>query len=197
MVEGIKGCFLKLMRNTMNRFLIVTFFSVTLFTSCVNDPAKVNSFSKNAKIPLQTVNDVDLIYSDSAHAKIHMTAPVMEDFGGINPYQEMPKGVKVEFYDENQKVNSYLTSNYAINKKREQIMEAKNDVVVVNIKGEKLNTERLIWDGKKRRIHTDAFVTITTKDQVITGTGLESDERFEEYEIKNISGIINFKDDLK
>lgn len=181
----------------MNRFSIFIFLLALSLTSCVNDPAVVNSFSKNAKIPLQTVNDVDLLYSDSAELKVHMTAPVMEEFGGVNPYEEMPKGVKVEFYNDSQTVNSYLTSNYAINKKHEQIMEAKNDVVVVNIKGEKLNTEHLIWDGKKRRIHTDAFVKITTKDQVIMGTGLDSDERFEEYEIKNITGTFLLKDGPK
>ncbi len=49
--------------------------------------------------------------------------------------EEMAKGVKVEFYNDSQTVNSYLTANYAINKKHEQIMEAKNDVVVVNISG--------------------------------------------------------------
>ncbi len=182
----------------MTRYVIFLLFILFSFGSCVNDPAKVNSFSKNAKIPLQTINTVDLTYTDSAQLKIHVTAPVMEQFAGVNPYEEMSKGVRVEFFDGEEKISSYLTANYAINKKREQIMEAKNDVVVVNIKGEQLNTEHLIWDGKKRRIHTDAFVKITTKDQIITGTGLESDERFEEYEIKNISGTILLKDnDIK
>lgn len=46
----------------------------------------------------------------------------------------------------------------------------------------------------KRRIKTDAFIKITTSDQIIYGTGLDSDERFEEYEIKNISGTILLKD---
>ncbi|MDQ3111307.1 MAG: LPS export ABC transporter periplasmic protein LptC [Bacteroidota bacterium] len=178
----------------MKHFALFIFFIVTLFVSCINDPVKVNSFSKNAKVPLQTVMNVDLLYSDSANLKVHMTAPMMEEYGGATPYEEMAKGVKVEFYNDSETVNSSLTANYAINKKHENIMEAKNDVVVVNIKGEQLNTEHLIWDGKKRRIHTDAFVKITTKDQIITGTGLDSDERFEEYEIKNISGTINLKD---
>ena len=71
----------------MNRFILFSF--LITFASCVNDPAVVNSFSKNAKIPLQTVNDVDLLYSDSAQLKVHMTAPVMEEFGGVNPYEEM------------------------------------------------------------------------------------------------------------
>lgn len=172
----------------------VIFFLAFFSPGCINDPAEVNSFSKDDKLPVLTEQNVDIHYSDSAKLKIHMTAPMMEEFGGANPYEEMLKGVKVEFYDEDEKVNSYLTANYAINRKREQIMEAKNDVVVVNTKGEKLNTEDLIWDGRKRRIHTDAFVKITTKDQVITGTGLDSDERFEEYEIKNITGTIMLKD---
>jgi LPS export ABC transporter protein LptC len=178
----------------MNRVSIFVLLLAASLTSCVNDPAVVNSFSKNAKIPLQTVNNVDLLYSDSAKLKVHMTAPVMEEFGGVNPYEEFAQGVKVEFYNDSQTVNSYLTANYAINKKREQIMEAKNDVVVVNIKGEKLNTEHLVWNGKTRRIHTEAGVKITTKDQVIIGTGLDSDERFEEYEIKNITGTFLLKD---
>lgn len=180
-------------KKIMNRFVISSVF-ILFFVSCVNDPAKVNSFSKNAKVPLQTINDVDLLYTDSAKLKLHVTAPVMEEFGGVNPYEEMAKGVKVEFFDSEEKVSSYLTSNYAINKKREQIMEAKNNVVVVNVKGEMLKTEHLIWDGKKRRIHTDAFVTITTKDQVLTGTGLDADEQFENYEIKNPVGTILLKD---
>jgi LPS export ABC transporter protein LptC len=178
----------------MKRFFFFSFFIAIFFASCVNDPAKVNSFSKNAKVPLLTEHDVDVLYSDSAKLKVHLTAPLMEEFGGIDPYEEMSKGVKVEFYNDSEIVNSFLTANYAINRKKKNIMEAKNDVVVVNTKGEQLNTERLIWDGSKRRIHTDAFVKITTKDQVITGTGLDSDERFEDYEIKNISGTINLKD---
>ena len=181
----------------MKPFILFTIVFTLFFVSCVNDPAKVNSFSKNAKVPLQTAKNVDFLYSDSAKMKVHMTAPVMEEFGGVNPYEEMPKGVKVEFYNDSQTANSSLTANYAINKKHEQIMEAKYDVVVVNIKGEKLNTEHLIYDAKKRRIHTDAFVKITTKDQVIMGTGLDSDEHFEEYEIKNITGTFLLKDGPK
>jgi LPS export ABC transporter protein LptC len=188
----LKGRVMK--RMLLQPVLFLVFFSAILFTGCINDPAEVNSFSKNDKLPLLTEKDVDLNISDSAKRKIHLTAPMMEEFGGINPYEEMLKGVRLEFFDEDEKMNGYLTANYAINHKREQLMEAKNNVVVVNTKGERLNTEDLIWDARKRRIHTDAFVKITTKDQVITGMGLDSDERFENYEIKNITGTILLKD---
>ena len=45
-------------------------------------------------------------------------------------------------------------------------------------------------DGKRKKIYTDAFVKITTADQVIMGNGLESDDTFTEYEIKDITGTI-------
>jgi LPS export ABC transporter protein LptC len=175
-------------------YLSIAFFSSIILAGCINDPAEVNSFSKDDKLPLLTEKDVDINISDSAKRKIHLTAPQMEEFGGISPYEEMLKGVRLEFFDEDEKMNGYLTANYAINHKREQVMEARNNVVVVNTKGEKLNTEHLTWDARKRRIHTDDFVKITTKDQVITGKGLDADERFENYEIKNITGTIMLKD---
>ncbi|HET6990457.1 MAG TPA: LPS export ABC transporter periplasmic protein LptC [Bacteroidia bacterium] len=181
------------MLNIKQFFLFVAvLFAIT--PACVNDPAKVNSITRKNKLPLLTEHGVDAIYTDSAQLKFHITAPQVDEYEGVDDYEEMPKGVKVEIYNDSGAVDSYLTANYAIRKTKENKMEAKNNVVVVNTKGERLNTEDLIWDGTKRRIHTDAHVTITTKDQIIYGTGLDSDERFEEYEIKNISGQINLND---
>lgn len=64
----------------------------------------------------------------------------------------MPKGVKVEIYNDSGIIETKLTSNYAIRKIKENKMVAKNDVVVVNSKGEKLNTELLTWDGAKEEL---------------------------------------------
>lgn len=160
------------------------------FLSCKNDPEEVNAVTKKDSFPLMTTQNVDLIYTDSAKLKTHLTAPMVEDYGGIIPKTIFPKGVFVEFYDDSGKVNSSLKSDYAERREKEQIMLAKRNVVVVNIKGEQLNTEKLTWDGKRRKIYTDAFVKITTADQVLMGNGLESDETFTEYEIKDITGTI-------
>lgn len=67
-------------------------------------------------------------------------------------------------------------------------MEVKNDVVVVNEKGERLNTEHLIWDEKTRRIYTDVFVKITTPDKVFYGDGLDADDSFMKWVIKKPRG---------
>ncbi len=74
--------------------------------------------------------------------------------------------------------------------KRKKKMEAKNNVIVTNAKGEILNTEHLIWDQNTHKIYSDVFVKITTATQILFGKGLESDERFEKYRIKNPTGFI-------
>ena len=70
-------------------------------------------------------------------------------------------------------------------------MEAKDGVVVINEKGEKLNTEHLVWDKKTEKITSDVFVKITTDSEVLMGEGLISNQDFTEYRILKPRGIIN------
>ena len=71
---------------------------------------------------------------------------------------EFPEGLKLVFYNELEAPESQIECNYAINYINEKIMEAKDDVVVINNAGEKLTTEHLIWDQGKQLITTDKFV---------------------------------------
>lgn len=167
-----------------------TFIVLLALASCKNDPVEVHAVTKKDSLPLMTTTNIDLLYTDSARLKAHLTAPLAEDYGGSIPKTFFTQGVFVRFYDEFEKENSSLKADYAEYSEKEQLMLAKKNVIVVNIKGEQLNTEKLIWDGKRQKIHTDAFVKITTADQVIMGNGLESDQTFTEYEIKDITGTI-------
>lgn len=170
------------------------FMFVLFFTSCENDIDEVNTVTAQTNYPVESGKDMEVIYSDSGNVKIKLNAPVMMRFTGEKPYMEMPKGVKVLFYDNAMNVTSHLSANYAISYEKEEIMEAKSDVVVVNEKGEQLNTEHLIWEKRDERIHTDEFVKITTDDEIIYGNGLESNQSFTKYKIRDIKGIINLKE---
>jgi LPS export ABC transporter protein LptC len=88
------------------------------------------------------------------------------------------------------KVISNITAQYAKYFEADERWEAKNNVVAVNIKGDTLKTEYLVWDTRKGKISSDQFVKIIRKDQIITGIGLESNQDFSNYEIKNIKGHI-------
>ena len=74
-------------------------------------------------------------------------------------------------------------------------MIVQDSVVLINTKGEKLNTEELIWKRNQHKIFTDKFVKITRKDEIIMGEGLVSNEEFTRYTIKDIQGTINIESD--
>jgi lipopolysaccharide export system protein LptC len=54
----------------------------------------------------------------------------------------------------------------------------------------KLETELLYWDRVKDLVYTERFVKITREDEIIMGTGFESNSRFDSYTLKNTSATI-------
>ncbi len=173
---------------------MLLFLVASFLVSCENDIDEVNTVTAGSNYPVESGKDMEVIYSDSGYIKVKLNAPVMMRYIGENPYMEMPQGVKVLFYNDSMKVNSELSANYAISREKEEIMEAKNNVIVVNEKGEQLNTEHLIWDKKQSQIYTKEFVKITTAEEIIYGNGLESNQSFTKYKIKDIKGTINLKE---
>ncbi|MFI5148982.1 MAG: LPS export ABC transporter periplasmic protein LptC [Bacteroidia bacterium] len=177
----------------MIRFLmysILFLIAALLCSSCQNDIAVVNSLGNfRAEIPLRTTKDAMMIYSDSGLAKAKLNAPAMDQYEGLNPRLVMPKGIDLRFYNDSLRETTTLTADSAIKEDKDNVMKAFRHVFVVNKKGEKLRTEKLIWDEKKRIIYTDVDVTITTADgDVLWGKGLESNEDFSHWKIKNLIG---------
>lgn len=171
------------------RFYILALF-LGIFCSCENDKNEVELVTRKSNFPVESAGNIEVLYSDSARVKVKMTAPVMNRYATDKPYLEMPKGIDLKFFDNDMHVISTLTANYAVRRDQENIMEAKNNVVVVNQKGEQLNTEHLIWNEKTRKIYSDVFAKITTKDEIIYGNGFEANEDFSKYKINQVKGII-------
>ncbi|HNQ61082.1 MAG TPA: LPS export ABC transporter periplasmic protein LptC [Bacteroidia bacterium] len=159
-----------------------------LFTSCENDLSKVKLYAKAENSPVETAKNIKIIYSDSARVQVEVKAPQMERYESENPYFEMNKGLTATFFDDELKVKSRMDADYGIRYEREQKMEAKKNVIVVNEKGEQLNTEHLVWDERKEKLTSDEFVKITTKDEVIYGNGFEANQDFSKYKIFNVKG---------
>jgi len=121
----------------------------------------------------------------------------MNEYLTENPYLEMPKGMKAIFYDEALNVKSRITADYAVRYEKEEKMEARKHVVVINEKGEELDTEHLIWDQKREKLISDEFVTIKQKDQTIFGYGFEANQDFSKYRIFNPSGTFAVNNEKK
>lgn len=174
---------------------IILFVLACILFSCENDIKTINTVGNKDYLPVESAQDVETIYSDSGDVVVIVKAPQLDRYEGEKSYVEMPKGVKVFFYDSAMNVKSKLTANYAINYEKDKIMEAKNDVVVVNEKQEQLNTEHLVWDQKKASIYSDKFVKINTGTEILWGEGLEADERFDKWKIKKPTGSITLNED--
>ena len=159
-------------------------------SSCVNKKEDIERVAKTELLPVEISFDSEIFYTENAALKIRAFAPEMYRYVSDVSYNEMPLGIEVIFYDSIENESSRLTANYAIDRLTANIMEAKNDVVIVNSDGEKINSEHLIWDRNKQMIYSDVFVKITTEDEIIMGEGFESNETFTKYKILKPKGTI-------
>jgi LPS export ABC transporter protein LptC len=187
--------------NTTNAFILM--ISVLLMTTCLMFPScrnsmdEINALNYRDTLPMESAQDVEMIYSDSARIMALLKGSVVNRYAGTEPYIVLPEGIKVYFYDSLMNVKTFLRAGYAIKYERSDLMEARNDVVVINSIGEKLNTEHLIWDQNRRVIYTNVFVKITRKDEILLGDGMEADENFDKWIIKKPKGsfFINIDED--
>ena len=156
--------------------------------SCQSDLQTIDELTRIDEGPMESVFNVEMVYSDEGHTRMILNAEQMDRYEGEEPYLELPKGLQVQFYDTLGNKTSSMSAKYAISYDDPEIFEAHNDVVVINEAGERLNTEQLIWDQKEEIIYSDKFVKITTEDEVLYGEGFESDERFDRWKITNPRG---------
>ncbi len=156
--------------------------------SCQSDLQTIDELTRVDEGPMESVFNVEMVYTDQGHTRMIMNAEQMDRYEGEEPYLELPLGLHVQFYDTLGNKTSSMSSRYAISYDDPEIIEAHNDVVVVNEAGERLNTEKLIWDQKEEIIYSDKFVKITTEDEVLYGEGFESDERFDRWKITSPRG---------
>jgi LPS export ABC transporter protein LptC len=170
--------------------------SSSIFVACENDIEKVNFYAGKKNIPVESMYDAEIIYSDSGIVTGKLKAKKLDHYTNKHSFTVMPKGIIVEFFDHHQTVETKLTANYAMKYDDKDVMEAKGNVIIINEKGEQLNTEHIVWSQKKEQINSDAFVKITTKTEILMGDGLESNQTFSKYKIKKIRGVIQLKEPL-
>jgi LPS export ABC transporter protein LptC len=157
---------------------------------------KVSQIASLKEITVETVKDAQTYYSDKGNLKAQLQAPIMLLYNTKEPYKELPKGVLVLFYDDEQKEDGRLKAKYGISFDAQQKIIVRNDVEVVNVKGEKLNTEELTWDTKAHILSTDRNVKINTGKEVLFGEGMTAKEDFSQYKIKHLTGTVKVKNDF-
>lgn len=174
--------------------LILPAFILTLLlsASCKNDPKEIDELVNKRSLQEDKADDVTIIYSEKGESKIRMYATeFIRNEMARPPFVDMRKGLKVEFFnDSTHIIESTLTAQYARWYEGKGNVLIRDSVVVVNRKGETLTTEELIWNQHVKKFYTEKFVRIVTPDQVMYGDGLEANEDFSWYRIKNPKGTV-------
>ena len=100
------------------------------------------------------------------------------------------------FFDAMGDTSSTLNSKYAIHYEKEDKIEIRDSVIVVNINGEEIKTDELIWDKKARRVTSKKPVRVKIRNEkIISAEGFESDESFLNYKFSRVTGIVYLNED--
>lgn len=166
--------------------------SLMLFVlACDSDLEGMNQdITIEGEIPDAHYTNFNITYSDSGKLRVKITGTTLDQYFKTKEHAGkdiMKDSVHVRFYNNIRQITSELTTDYAIRHHDTEMMYAKGNVSVVNQKGERLNSERLTWNSKTKKIICDTTVEITKPGGLkIIGSSLESDEKFENYTIKEI-----------
>lgn len=166
---------------------------IMTFASCKNSTEEINNITGSDRTAhLDKAQDVKMYYSDKGQMKAIIYAKEFLRNETAQPaYTDIRKSLKVEFLNDSLKVESTLTAKSARIFENEGNVIVRENVCVVNKKGEQLNTEELVWNQKLDKFYTDKKVTITTPpNQVMYGDGLEANADFSWYKINNLKGNI-------
>ncbi len=181
--------------NILKKGIAASVAMLFLF-SCNNDIKQVQEITREDNLPMDVQENLVLQYSDSSFVRLQLEAPLAESYTQLDdPQRKFPKGIEVFFFDSQGVQETRLKANQANNFINKRLWHATGDVVVVNRKGEQLNTEELYWDEKKEKIYSDVFVKITTGKEIIMGEGFESDQNFDNYVINKVTGQIALDDE--
>lgn len=147
---------------------------------------------KDSSLSREYAERITIDFTDSGFLRARVYSPqMMAVKDPKEPYMLLPKGLKVDFIDTRGQIESYMTAEWGVSYKNKKRIVVRRNVEILNIKGETLNTEELIWNQETGKIRSDKFVTIKTPDQIITGDGMVSNQSFTDWEILNVKGTIN------
>ena len=152
---------------------ILIFLMTVVFFSCKNNDMEVIKALGDPKtVPQLTMINPEILHYSSSRLQARVRAPEILRFErAASPYMEFPKGITIDFYDENLQMKGHIRANYARYEEKKQLWEARYDVEAVNDLGDKLNTEQLFWNEASQKIYSEKFTKITNSEGVFIGEG--------------------------
>lgn len=147
--------------------------------------------------PIQISHQVTIDFNSKGKLSFRLIADRMERYVVQDTsYTEFFGNIFLEGFNDEGESETKMYAQYGLYLQNSYLMIAKEDVELINVNNEKLNTEELTWNQRKHRIYTDKPVTIVQEDGIIHGIGLDADESFIDYQIKQITGTFSVEEVL-
>lgn len=176
--------------------MIVPGILLGLLSACRNDPKEIDALFNKTTLQQDKAEEVTIIYSTNGHAKARLFAnEFIRNEQAKPPYTDARKGLKIEFFNDSLQVENTLTARYGRWYENTGNILLRDSIVVVNKKGEQLHTEELVWNPGVNKFYSEKFVRIVTATQTMYGDGLEANQDFSWYEIKNPKGTVRVSKD--
>ncbi|MBA4313632.1 MAG: LPS export ABC transporter periplasmic protein LptC [Chlorobiaceae bacterium] len=174
--------------NPWSAFYLILIGISLHFISCeskVKPPITPVGFGYD--LPTQESWNADITFTDSGKVTGILRA------GHIRMYSDkkitqLDSSVIVDFFDDQQRHTSILTAERGTVNDITHDFEVHEDVVVKSDSGTVLRTEHLYWSNTTQKVHTTAYVEITSPSEQIKGHGFESDKSLKHYTIFKVTG---------
>lgn len=166
-----------------------------LLVGCGNDLDKVAAVELPASVPDRVTEKAEYFYSDSGVVRNRLRAGRIAEWTAEPKRTELSEGVELLFFDAQGKPGSTLSARRGLILPGQKRMEVMEQVVFINAKGERLETEQLTWEQDSARVHTDKAVRVQRGEDVIHGQGLDAAEDFSRYTIRRVTGVLQLGSD--
>ena len=163
---------------------------------CTEVAAPLHPDEATAPPPL-IMEDVRLSYSERGHVQHvlvakHLTREASsESVSESTDFVTVGGGFTLYLGGDERQHSSQLTAMRGTLDEAHLRLVAEDQVVLQNAAGDRLETEYLVWSEDSDRVYTHHAVVVYTEDGVLFGKGLESDGRFERYQILEPTGELN------
>lgn len=158
--------------------------------ACKNDLAALPG-AADVQIEHDRAEDVTFIFSEKGRTKATLKGKeFIRNESAKPPWVDLKQDLLIKFFDDSLQVESTLSAEYGRYYPETGNVLVRDKVVVINKKGEKLETEELVWNQRIERFYTDKFVKITLEDQVSYGEGMEANQDFSWFKIHRQRGSI-------
>jgi len=167
--------------------ILIFLASVLLFSSCEEKVKPSIIQLPREQIPAQESWNATITFSDSGRIRTILKA------NHIMVFQEqevtiLNQGFRVDFYNEAGEHTSFLIADSGRVIEKNKNLEAYGNIIAVSNEGTKVETSRLFWDNERGKVRSDAFVKVTSPNEILQGYGFEADQDLKNYVVYRVSG---------